>query len=203
MSRSIRHVWLEKFSVLLRKRRKKMKNLNLLILTAVWLSASLFISQIVEAQTKVKLTASEGAVIDLSDSSITIIWNRSTWETMLSDTVLTEDFESEPESYDILITPYLTTGGILIEGVLSPIKFQIQPPSNVDTLPPHSQRLHVRDFGQMMSFTFPDSMRIAAFGFDFLHRASELWELHVKDTSVTLQQVYAGFIGVLMKNYHR
>ena len=80
-----------------------------------------------------------------------------------------------------------------MNGLLGTITVQIIETGLVDG----SRAPHFRDFGDRMSFTFPDTMAVSALGFDYYR--SENWELHIKDTVISLAPASKGFVGVIFQ----
>jgi hypothetical protein len=167
-----------------------MKSHHAFYLSFILLSLILFFSKQAESQQVVQHGESGHTILDLPEFSMQVFWDRNSWLNMVTDTLLTEDFElDQTGTYS---TPYVTTNGILMNGVLGSITLQILSPGLVDD----SKAAHFRDFSNKMSFTFPDTMAVAAFGFDYYR--SELWELHVRDTVISLAPFGKGFIGVII-----
>lgn len=162
-----------------------MKRFPLLINYSFCFLSLLFVGPIAYAQN------STNGILSLPEFSMQVIWDRATWLNMIEDTVLTEDYESDNiGTYD---TPYTTSTGILMNGLLGTITMQIIETGLVDG----SRSAHFRDFGDHMSFTFPDTMAVSALGFDYYR--SENWELHVEDTVISLAPASKGFVGVIFK----
>ncbi|QTA83817.1 dockerin domain-containing protein [Desulfonema limicola] len=120
-------------------------------------------------------------------ASFSIFSNRLEWESNTSGQIFKEDFESD--TIGDHKTPYITSGNIMIDGINSQRTIQIFS----DGLVNGSQAPHFRDFGAMISFTFPD--KVSAFGFDFY--CPEEWYLYINDLLVTkLPDQYKEFIGI-------
>ena len=137
-----------------------------------------------------------------ADATLITFTSRTTWASNVSGRIFIEDFETDPGGFAAITTPYLTAGrGILMQDLLGPIDFQILPSGS--GLVNGTQGPHFRDFGNMMSFSFPGGIDVAAFAFDyFYNRSEEAWQLQVNNVVLTLTPSGtfpspANFIGIV------
>lgn len=133
-------------------------------------------------------------------ATLTVFTDRVAWEAAVSGEVLFEDFEDDiPGTFT---TPLTTAKGIVLESLGNPITaLQILDSGLING----SQEIHVRDFGQQLSVSFPDTppvygkplpMLTRAIGFDW-STAVEPWELHAGGEIIPIPASSQGFLGVV------
>lgn len=108
----------------------------------------------------------------------TLYWKRALWETEVSGSMVTEDFEKDEADYGEVSFPYLTGNGFLLTGQTTA---QIL---RDESLLPSGNLIHFRDWGNGLTFSFPNDTAVTAFGFDY--KPSETWQLTVNDSVITI-----------------
>jgi len=131
--------------------------------------------------------------------TFTVYWKRSLWQSAVGKPVTTEDFGREDNYLDTLRYPYLSGNGFLINGKDSTKSPAMFIPSNKQN--PNSgeksYNLHFRDWGDGVSFTFPNNIPADSFGFDYT-TSMEAWNLRFNDATITLSPEHVGFIGIII-----
>ncbi len=121
----------------------------------------------------------------------TVYWKRALWESAVSESVITEDFEKDEADYGDLSFPYLTGNGFLLRG---------QSAAQIlgdNTLLRSENLLHLRDWKNGLAFGFPNGAKVGAFGFDY--QPSETWQLAFNDSTVTIPKGRRGFVGIVIR----
>lgn len=113
--------------------------------------------------------------------------DRSFWESSLNEPLFVEDFENDFADWGALAFPYETGNGFVLTGESSA---QI-----IDSnLLPSGNHIHFRDWETGLTFEFPESTTVKAFGFDY--RASEDWYVTFNDTeTIYLPPSRPSFVG--------
>ena len=129
-------------------------------------------------------------------AEILVFTDRSVWQSY-SGAIVTEDFESEPASYQVLNLPYTTSGGIVMAWLGSGGSIQMLPNNLFSSISPH-----FRAFGNRLSYSFPDGRSVVMLGFDQFYHDPETWRLQVNGLEIVLtpyeQNNYEpSFIGVV------
>jgi hypothetical protein len=120
----------------------------------------------------------------------TVYWRRELWESAIDAPFAIEDFEKDLDGYGELDFPYMTGNGFLLEGKSAA---QLLGTSG---LLPSGNLLHFRDWEQGLTFTFPASQSVTAFGFDYT--SSEVWRLTVNHVEITLRRGGFTFVGIIL-----
>ena len=115
---------------------------------------------------------------------------RQVWESTVSKTVLSEDFEKDGHGFGELQFPYRTGNGFLLSGKSS--AQILAAPELLES----GNFLHFRAWDQGMTFTFPDDRAVIAFGFDYT--TSEDWQLTVINLNVILPRGRNQFVGIIL-----
>jgi len=120
----------------------------------------------------------------------TVYWNKMLWQSALSATKASEDFEGDQASYGELSFPYLTSHGFLLDCGQCSAQIFKDP-----TLLASGNQLHFRSWGSGMRISFPNNTPVSAFSFDFV--TSEKWLLIFEGMTVDLPVGRSGFVGVI------
>ncbi len=122
--------------------------------------------------------------------AFTVYWKRPLWESAVSGSVLTEDFEKDEADYGELSFPYRTGNGLILAGRSTA---QI---IKDETLLASGNLIHFRDWGNGLTFSFPNDTAVSAFGFDY--KPTEAWQLTVNDSVITIPKGRRGFVGIVL-----
>ena len=131
----------------------------------------------------------------VSKAAYILYSNRSLWESAVSGSVLTEDFEKDQADYGVLDFPYVTGNGFILTA--QNVTAQILQDGS---LLPSGNLIHMRDWGGGLVISFPNYSSVTAFGFDY--RPGETWQLTFNDSVIPLPPGRMGFVGLVFNgNY--